>query len=250
MKSLSSQNNKMIDRSVNFEISLSQKTKESERRAWIVAIVSAALVVALIIAFAIILPLKEKIPYLVITDSITGNTVLTKITGDFGVDEITRNEAVNKSNVAKFLRARESYDYEIITRTDWNVVHSMAVPTVAAPYGEQYLESSTKNPDKLYGRDKVVRVEIKTLVLSNPPDNLKRYTGATVRFDKSVVGRRDNRIESKESFIATIAFEYSANLKMTEELRLENPLGFRVTSYRVDAELGSNKPVSLKDSAS
>jgi type IV secretion system protein VirB8 len=247
MKTSSTQQRKIIEKSVDFEVSLTQKAKESEKRAWIIAVISAVLVLILIISIIIIMPLKEKTPYLVMTDAYTGSATLTKITGDFGVEEITRNEVVNKSNIARFIIARESYDWDLIARRDWNTVHSMGVVSVTAPYADQFQEINPKNPDKIYGREKSIRVRIKTIVLTNPADNSRGFTGATVRFDKLIINKRDDRVDSAESFIATIAFEYSSNLLMAEQFRIENPLGFRVLSYRVDPELTSSKTAILNE---
>ena len=46
-----------------------------------------------------------------------------------------------------------------------------------------------------------------------------------------------------DSKIATLEFSYKANLKMDEEDRIENPLGFQVTSYRVDNDYATSPPL-------
>ena len=56
--------------------------------------------------------------------------------------------------------------------------------------------------------------------------------------------------------MATMTFEYRPNLKMAEEYRYDNPLGFQVTNYQVETdniakptmELPSNFPIVSKDS--
>ena len=60
---------------------------------------------------------------------------------------------------------------------------------------------------------------------------------AQVRFEKRVVpvkGDLDKQIPVQK-MIATISFEYK-NEPTQEKDRLVNPLGFQVTSYRVDPE--------------
>ena len=45
-----------------------------------------------------------------------------------------------------------------------------------------------------------------------------------------------------DSKIATIEFAYKSNLKMDDQYRIENPLGFQVTSYRVDSDYATAPP--------
>jgi type IV secretion system protein VirB8 len=48
-----------------------------------------------------------------------------------------------------------------------------------------------------------------------------------------------------DSKIATLEFTYKPNLKMDEEKRIENPLGFQVTSYRVDSDYAASPPIEV-----
>jgi type IV secretion system protein VirB8 len=45
-----------------------------------------------------------------------------------------------------------------------------------------------------------------------------------------------------DSKLATMEFVYKTNLKMDDQNRIENPLGFQVTSYRVDADYDATPP--------
>lgn len=57
---------------------------------------------------------------------------------------------------------------------------------------------------------------------------------ATVRFTKRLVDTYSNNEEARNSWRATIGYEYNPNYSMDEAQRLVNPFGFTVTSYRVD----------------
>jgi type IV secretion system protein VirB8 len=48
-----------------------------------------------------------------------------------------------------------------------------------------------------------------------------------------------------DSEIATLTFVYKANLKMDDQYRIENPLGFQVTDYRVDADASVAPPEAV-----
>ena len=49
--------------------------------------------------------------------------------------------------------------------------------------------------------------------------------------------------------IATIEFTYKPNLRMDDQNRIENPLGFQVTGYRVDNDYGSLPPAEATNPA-
>jgi type IV secretion system protein VirB8 len=232
-----SEKSNIVEKSIDFEVSITDGMRRSERRAWIVAVFSALLAIIFAVGIMLMLPLKEKVPYLIMADPYTGTSSLSKITENFAPKEITSNEAINKSNVAHFVIARESYDWDLINRRDWNTVFAMSNAVVANNYKNLYAEDNPKNPDKLYGQAQTARVKIKTMVLIE--DAKGKVNGATVRFDKLVIDKSAGKVSGAEAFIATIAFEYKNNLAMSEDQRVENPLGFRVIAYRTDPEFAT-----------
>jgi type IV secretion system protein VirB8 len=249
-----------FSKAISFEVSLMQKVRKSERVAWIVAGCSLFLSLVLACGYMLIMPLKERVPYLVVVDPTTGTSALSKIVGSYNVEEITKNEALAKSNVAHFLTARESYDFDLIGRADWLTVHAMAGTDAARGVLKSYKDLyDNRNPDNLgslYGPKKSVRVKIKSIVLTpalekNQGDQEdKNYVHATIRFDRFVVNKELDRIESINSNTASITFGY-ANLEMPDEaMRIQNPLGFVVTAYRVDPEVTSTKLNMLKEGIS
>jgi type IV secretion system protein VirB8 len=237
----------IISKSIDFEVTLLQGIKNSERRAWIVAACSCLLSIFLAVGYFFLLPLKEKVPYLVMADPYTGTSNLSKMTENFQSQNITRNEAINKSNVARYIIARESYDWELTGRGDWIIVNSMSAPIILKPFLELYDEKNPLNPDKILGQGKTIRIKVKTIVLTNAGSD-GNTTGSTVRFDKILLDKQSERIEKVESFIATMAYEYRPNLNMQEDYRVQNPLGFKVTGYRLDPELAAgSKDLTLKE---
>lgn len=234
-----------VAKAINFEATLTEGYRKSEKRAWLVAISAACIAILLVIGMMFMLPLKEKVPYLIMADPYTGTSSLSKITENFASKQITTNEAINKSNTAHFVIARESYDWDLINRRDWNTVFAMSNANISTNFKNLFAEDNPKNPDKLYGKAQTVRVKIKTMVLT---ENKGEVNGATVRFDRLIIDKESAKIVGAEAAIATLAFEYKSNLSMLEEQRIENPLGFRVTAYRVDPEVATpEKAVLLKE---
>ena len=81
--------------------------------------------------------------------------------------------------------------------------------------------------------------ELKDIIASGtllPPDQVGK---AVVRFEKLVKRVNADQAEPPQTFVATMAFEFRPSMRGREKDLIENPLGFKVTAYRVDAEIGS-----------
>lgn len=241
-KSTTPQIENAVSRSVNFEISIADIARRSERRAWIVAFSAVLMSLMLAGGYFYMLPLKQKIPYLVMADAYTGTSTVARLREDFNNQFITTSEAFNKSNVAHFVIARESYDIALMNLRDWTTVYSMSSPGVASGYTTLHSKTNPASPYKTYGNSRAIRVRILSIVLiggsaETPPK------GATVRFQRVVYDKANGSTKPLDGKLATIEFAYKSNLKMSEKDRIENPLGFQVTSYRVDSDYASSPPL-------
>ena len=138
--------------------------------------------------------------------------------------------------------ARESYDYALIQLRDWTTVYTMSAPNVAAEYSALHSPRNADSPFNTYGQNQAIRVRILSIQLIGGGDSAMPK-GATVRFQRSVFDKSSAQSKPLDSRIATLAFAYKANLSMDEKDRIENPLGFQVTSYRVDNDYAAAPPV-------
>ena len=234
-----------ISRSVNFEITVTDIARRSERRAWFVA--WAAILMSLILAggYFFMLPLKEKVPYLVMADAYTGTSTVARLTEDFTNQRIATSEAINRSNVAHFVLARESYDVAMMNLRDWTTVYTMSSAEVAAGYSSLHSNNNPESPYKLYGNGRAIRVKILSIVFIGGSANTAPK-GATVRLQRSLLDKAAGSSRPLDSKIATLEFSYKANLRMDEEDRFENPLGFQVTNYRVDNDYATSPPLESR----
>ena len=230
-----------VSRAVDFELTIADLAKRSERRAWRVATAALAMSMALLGGYFYLLPLKEKVPYLVMADAYTGTSTMARLTGDFNHDSITASEAVNRSNIAHFVLARESYDYALIRLRDWTTVYTMASPQVAAAYTRLHSSQNPDSPYNLYGKTRSIRVAILSIQLLGGDRGGPQ--GATVRFQRSLYDQANATSQPLDSKIATLQFAYKAALAMDEKDRIENPLGFQVSSYRVDNDYAPDPPL-------
>ena len=57
-----------------------------------------------------------------------------------------------------------------------------------------------------------------------------------------MIDKQSGATQPLDSKIVTLAFTYKANLKMEDQQRIENPLGFQVTDYRVDNDYATSPP--------
>lgn len=226
-----------VARGVDYEVTLADHARRSERRAWRVA--GAAVVMSLVLlgGYFSLLPLKEKVPYLVMADPYTGTATVARLVGDFQDPTITVQEAVNKSNAAQFVMARESYDTGVIGQQNWRQTLAMAGARVAPAFRALHAETNPRRPYNQYGNKFAIRIRILSISLirgaqGRPP------RGATVRFQRSLFNKLEGSSQVMDGKIATMEFIYDPELKFDERDRLLNPLGFLVTDYRVDNDYG------------
>jgi type IV secretion system protein VirB8 len=66
-----------------------------------------------------------------------------------------------------------------------------------------------------------------------------------VRFQRSLFNKSSGATRALDNKIATIEFTYKQNLEMDDQNRIENPLGFWVTSYRVDDDYATAPPAEI-----
>lgn len=231
-----------VSRAVDFEITLADMARRSERRAWTVAWGAVAMSLVLAGGYLYMLPLKEKVPYLVMADAYTGTSTVARLQEDFSNRSISSSEAINRSNVAHFVLARESYDVAMMNLRDWATVYTMSSSEVAAEYSALHANNNADSPYNVHGRGRAIRVRLLSTVLIGGGEG-KAPKGATVRFQRSLLDKSTGATRPLDSKIATMEFSYKPNLRMDEERRIENPLGFQVTSYRVDSDYASAPPL-------
>lgn len=226
--------NKAVAKAVNYEVSIADLARRSERRAWWVAF--GAIVMCLLLGggYYYMLPLKEKVPYLVMADAYSGTSTISKLQNTADINNITASEALARSNVSRFITARESYDFAMMGLRDWKTVFAMSDAPVASEYKALHAANNPSAPYFTYGKVRAIRVNILSITLLGGGG--KPYTGANVRFQRSIYEKSSGQTTLLDNKFAIMGFRYNSNLAMEDDLRIENPLGFQVTDYRVDAD--------------
>jgi type IV secretion system protein VirB8 len=200
------------------------KTAErSKRVAWTVAILASGVAIAASAAVAALAPLKSVEPYVVRVNQTTGSVeVMTGLTGERGV---TYNEAVSKSFLAQYVRAREGY-LPPAAQENFQFVTILSTPDEQQRWADLYRATNPLSPQVLVGPEGSATVTIRNITFIN--DKV-----ANVRFSKTVRLGQEVKVTD---WIATLTFAYT-KAPMLESDRIRNPLGFQVDSYRADPEI-------------
>ena len=215
-----------------WEIDRAQLLERSERRAWQVAVAAGLLALTGITAVFVQGPLRRIVEIPIVVDRVTGETTIQQ---RLDVETIPTMEALDKHNLAAFVRAREGYSWMFLQR-DFDQVARMAAQPVFGDYARLF-EGDAALQKKL-GASEDWRIRIVGMRLS--PTGRKGNRGdATVTYDKAVRQTDRNLAEVVTRHVASVVFQYQPQALSKEADRLENPFGFVVTAYRSDPEINT-----------
>jgi type IV secretion system protein VirB8 len=215
-----------------WEIDRAELIERSERRAWIVAGCGVVLGLVGIAAVFVQGPLRRVVEIPIVVDRVTGEATIQQ---RLSVETIPPLEALDKHNLATFVRAREGYSWMFLQR-DFDQVARMAVPAVFANYNRQFEGEAPLH--KRLGATEDWRIQVVGVRLSAAGRSGNRGE-ATVTYDK-VVRLADRSVpETATRHVASIVYQYLPQVLAKERDRLENPFGFVVTAYRSDPEINT-----------
>ena len=160
----------------------------------------------------------------------TGETTIQQ---RLSVETVPPMEALDKHNLAIFVRAREGYSWMFLQR-DFDQVARMAVPEVFDAYNRQFQGDGALQ--KKVGASEDWRINIVTVRLMAAGRSGNRGE-ATVTYDKVTHVADRNLPDATTRYVSSVIFEYQPKVLAKERDRLENPFGFVVTAYRSDPEI-------------
>lgn len=220
-----------------WELDRALMLERSERRAWWVAVAGLALGLTGIAAVFAQGPLRRVVEIPIVVDRVTGETTVQQ---RLSVETIPPVEALDKHNLANFVRAREGYSWMFLQR-DFDQVARMAVPAVFADYNRQFEGDGALQ--KRIGATEEWRIHVigVRLAASGRAGNKGE---ATVTYDKVTRLAERNLPEVTTRHVASIVYQYQPKVLAKERDRIENPFGFVVTAYRSDPEINTTVPGS------
>ncbi len=188
----------------------------------VLVIISVAALVCTFAAIFIIFRLidaKTIEPFVIQIDQRSG---ITQVLDPVSVKELTAKESVNNHFISQYIKAREGYHARDISR-DYDLVRLMSDPGgVFGYYRGSINPNNPSSPVARFGSSGERTVKIKSITYLEP-----RRVQVRIQIDESM-GEYSGTLHR----IATLSFTYvRLNLSISE--RYINPLGFRVTEYRV-----------------
>ncbi len=207
-----------------FEKDRVEMAKRNERRAWKIAGAAIATAFVMAVALACLAPLKQVVPFVIRVDNNTGFADIAKPISN---NQTTYGQELDKYWLGQFVVNRESYEWETI-QDMYNRVNLLSGPKVFNEY-KVNINNKAVSPLYILKKDKKLMVRILSISFIDEV--------AQVRFIKYVKNANGSvASEYRETaWIATITYDYQHDVNKEAE-RFVNPLGFQVTSYRVDAE--------------
>ncbi len=205
-----------------FEKSRIAEIEKSRTIAWRVAYGAGIAAILAIAAVCLMTPLKTVVPYVIRVDNHTGATDIVTVLKDA---KNTYGEVTDKYFLAQYVRYRENYDWDTIQST-YDATNLLSANAVQNEFKLFY--------DRTDAPHKVLKDKFKVSITINAITFIGDV--AQIRFEKNTLPIGGQTVPpAPVRLIATIAYKYE-NTPIQEKDRLINPLGFQVTSYRVDPE--------------
>ena len=200
-----------------------QATRSSQRVAWWIAAVAAAIALLEAVALVLLMPLKRVEPYTLMVDRTTGYV---QALNPLDTAKVTPDAALTQSFLVQYVSARESFDIATING-NYRKVALLSAGNARTGYLAGMQTSNPTSPLTLYPRTTVVDVRVKSV-------SPLGANAALVRFDtiRSDAGAQQ---QAPVPWVAVVRYRYSGQPMKLED-RFINPLGFQVTGYRRDAE--------------
>lgn len=176
-----------------------------------------------VIVISQLTPLKTVDPFVIQVDQKSG---ITQVVDPTTVQELTGSESINNYFIVQYIRAREGYHISDLAY-NYNLVRLMSESATVYPefVGQESPNNPQSNAARL-GSTGTRTVKFESITYLKPQL-------AQVRL--LIEEKSDNLGYTQQHMIATIGFQY-IKMNLTTEERYINPLGFRVTSYRLDEE--------------
>jgi type IV secretion system protein VirB8 len=168
---------------------------------------------------------KSIEPFIIEIEEKTG---ISTVIRPFMQDKWTSDESLRRYFLLKYIHAREGYDYNTFNYDYFTTVRLMSQEDVYSQFRSQIYATGSKSSISL-GEHAKINIKLRSLTNLVRPPNETGYL-AQVVFIKETVKKGGTTSEIKQ---ALIGYEYT-DLKMSVEDRDVNPLGFRVTSYKLD----------------
>ncbi len=170
---------------------------------------------------------KSIEPFIVEIEEKTG---IPTVVDQVSIKEFTADEVIQQYFIYTYVRAREGYDYRTYSYDYHKVVRLFSNAVIYRNFRNLVSTRNENSPVNLYERRIRLEVKIKSM---QDIDGAKQ-----IRI--LVKHLRGNSIVKEEHKIIYMQYQF-ANLNISLEERLINPLGFRVVEYRVNEDFVADR---------
>ena len=193
----------------------------SRNRAWLLSGVFGLIAILSLICVAALLPLKQFEPYVITVDKTTGHLEMAR---GLQSGPLTQDEALTQSLLVRYVTAREGY-FPVLNPINYDQIVLWSEGDALSQYQRAWSDNNPNNPAKVLGSGVEITTEIRGVSFLNDRT-------ASVRFTR----KQSERGQTQEShWAAIISFRFVETPARMRE-RFDNPLGFQVSSYRLDQE--------------
>lgn len=179
-------------------------------------------------------------PEILVVDRTTGQVDRLVSLQDF---QMTAAEATIRRNVATFLRARENYSYQTAEDNFYDAGAFMSAK-LKAQWVAYWDLSNPSSPFNNYGKDTTVRIKIGAITINH--NAVGEPISARATFTRTIE-RNGAPTGAPTRWVASIPFAW-ANPPVSERDRRINDLGWFVTDYQTDEDVG-NAPIRFQQQA-
>lgn len=197
------------------------RLKTSRNRAWLVATCFGILAFLSLGCLLALMPLKQFEPYVITVDKTTGHL---EVASGLAPGTLTQDEALTKSLLVRYVTAREGY-FPALNPQNYDSVVLWSEADALSQYQRAWSQGNPDNPARVLGNDAQIHTEIKGV-------NFLNDRTASVRFARI----QTERGRSQTSHYAAIVNFRFVETPTRMKDRYANPLGFQVSSYRLDQE--------------
>lgn len=228
---LSEKGQKHIQGALSYEQDKERMYKRSNKIAWTIAGISFALLPLVILGGGYyVSEVVDKVsqPKIIGFDKSTGIMDYVTVVNKDTVTELDGRESLDKFFVNQYIQNRESYTAQTIQKT-YNLTQLFSSDQVANDFRAEY-----DRPDSL---DQVLktgtaRVQVISITLENIAN--ENIANARIKVDYTT----DRNQSYTKHFNVRLAYQYKPQVELDLSSRIENPVGFFVTSYqRVEENL-------------
>lgn len=165
---------------------------------------------------------KKIVPFVIEIDKKSKRAVLVD---PVSVKQYSANRSLAESFLVRYIKARELFDPDTFQYNYYTEVRLLSGPSIYNEFRYWVRVSNQESPINLYANVLSSNLKVKSI----------QHIGANsaqIRFSLEFKEKRHTFTKDK---IASISFTYNT-LEMNQAERYVNPLGFQITSYKVDDE--------------